>query len=443
MGGMAGRGAGGRGRRDYLDFDWDTSSTGSGDDLADGSKYEDFLKQEQRVVRAPERPFVNPYGNNNGSYSGGGGGYGYNARRRTMSRPLNGNSWGGDRYDQLDEDDYDYFDEEPGPPPPRVTEKRYLNGKHVLTNTEITAPLLRLIGAAKEQIGMKPLEEALRMANGQDMDLILINPEQAPPVARIIQWSKYKFELEQGVKERKSKATIQETKEVRLKPKTDDHDLDTKARMSAKFLEKGDKVKVTMRFEGRQLQFKEQGKEVLLKFIDDIGEAGKIEGPLNFKSGTYTVMMVPSKQGGGGGGGGGGGASSKRDDDDAPSAAAAPSSAPPAGAPPPLPQSPASGPAGAAPPLPPRPMPPAPPAAAPAGAPGAAPPGLAPHARPRPPVMPSAPGSAPPLPPPLMPQRPMGAPMPPVSRPPLPPSGPRPPPMPLRPVGAPVPGGRY
>lgn len=92
--------------------------------------------------------------------------------------------------DDIYEEEDLYFEDEEDDGMPKETEKRYMNGKHILTNLEITAPLLRVIGPAKEQMGMKSRDDALKMAVLMKMDIILINPEQAPPIARIIQWSK-------------------------------------------------------------------------------------------------------------------------------------------------------------------------------------------------------------------------------------------------------------
>ena len=131
---------------------------------------------------------------------------------------------------------------------PKETEKRFMNGKHILTNLEITAPLLRIIGPAKEQMGMKPRDDALKLAVQMKMDLILINPEQAPPIARIIQWSKYKFEFEQADKVKKSKVVVVETKEVKLTPKTDDNDVAIKMKAMLKFLGKSSQIPTSLSF---------------------------------------------------------------------------------------------------------------------------------------------------------------------------------------------------
>ncbi|KAG2428827.1 hypothetical protein HYH02_014239 [Chlamydomonas schloesseri] len=225
-----------------------------------------------------------------GGYSGGGymnGGGGYSTGRRSGGR----NSMRM-RYDDLTED----LDETEGEMPVVKVDRAVINGKTLQANHGITVKEVFVLGAGPERnpLGTMPTSRAQALADEAKEDLLLINPDASPPVARIISWSKYKYELEKGAKERKAKSTQQETKEVRLRPSTDSGDIAVKLKSCQKFLSKGDRVKLVMKFEGRELQFREQGKEVLLGFISELASVAKVEGPLNFKTGTYTIMLSPT-----------------------------------------------------------------------------------------------------------------------------------------------------
>lgn len=141
--------------------------------------------------------------------------------------------------------------------------------KDTLINGEIRAKELRVIGDNGEQIGVKSLQDALTIAESFDLDLVLVSPQANPPVARIMDYGKYRYELQKKEKEqRKNQKTIN-VKEVRLSPTIDDHDYETKLRQAIKFLEKGDKVKATIKFRGRSITHKDIGLQVLEDFIED------------------------------------------------------------------------------------------------------------------------------------------------------------------------------
>ncbi|PNW87768.1 hypothetical protein CHLRE_01g001550v5 [Chlamydomonas reinhardtii] len=225
-----------------------------------------------------------------GGYAGGGyingGGGGYSSGRRSGRNSMRM------RYDDLTDD----VDETDGEMPVVKVDRAIINGKTLQANHGITVKEVFVLGAGPDRapLGAMPTSRAQALADEAKEDLLLINPDASPPVARIIAWSKYKYELEKGAKERKAKSTQQETKEVRLRPSTDSGDLAVKIKSCQKFLAKGDRVKLVMKFEGRELQFREQGKEVLLGFIAELASVAKVEGPLNFKTGTYTIMLQPT-----------------------------------------------------------------------------------------------------------------------------------------------------
>jgi len=173
------------------------------------------------------------------------------------------------------------------------SQERSVNGKPLLINSEIRAQVVRLLSGegGKDMLGVKPYKEAIQMAMALGMDLVLLNAEAVPPLCRVVSWSKYKFEVEKENKQKVVRAVTVETKEVRLRPGTDSNDLNTKLKSASKFLQKGHKVKLVMKFEGRELQFKEQGKLLMLKFLEDLSAVGKVDGAMNFKAATYTVLV--------------------------------------------------------------------------------------------------------------------------------------------------------
>jgi translation initiation factor IF-3 len=143
-------------------------------------------------------------------------------------------------------------------------------------NEGITAPIVRVVGDGLEAKVCK-LEEALRMAHAMELDLVEISPQSEPPVCKIIDYSKFRYEQKKKQKEIKSKSQKHIVKEIRLGPNTDEHDLNFKIKHAIKFLQEGAKVKVYVHFLGRTIIFKERGELLLLKFAQALEEYGKIE----------------------------------------------------------------------------------------------------------------------------------------------------------------------
>lgn len=143
-------------------------------------------------------------------------------------------------------------------------------------NEGITAPIVRVVGDGLEAKVCK-LEEALRMAHAMELDLVEISPQSEPPVCKIIDYSKFRYEQKKKQKEIKSKSQKHIVKEIRLGPNTDEHDLNFKIKHAIKFLQEGAKVKVYVQFLGRTIIFKERGELLLLKFAQALEEYGKIE----------------------------------------------------------------------------------------------------------------------------------------------------------------------
>ena len=138
-------------------------------------------------------------------------------------------------------------------------------------------------------------KDAQMMANSKNLDLVKISPNANPPVCKIMDYGKYKYEQARKEKESKKKQKVVTVKEVRLRPGIEANDLNTKANQAMKFLKKGDKVKVELRFRGRELGHKDIGKEVMLKFIDIVKEFGEPTKAPAFEGNNMVVMIDPKK----------------------------------------------------------------------------------------------------------------------------------------------------
>jgi translation initiation factor IF-3 len=143
-------------------------------------------------------------------------------------------------------------------------------------NNRIQARQVRLVGENVET-GVYALDDALRMAREQNLDLVEISPKAEPPVCRIVDYSKFKYELKKKQRERKAKTQKVVTKEIRFGPNTDDHDFEFKVKHAKSFLEGGAKVKAYVHFVGRTIVFKERGEVLLLKFAQALEDVAKVE----------------------------------------------------------------------------------------------------------------------------------------------------------------------
>ncbi|MCR8745592.1 translation initiation factor IF-3 [Romboutsia lituseburensis] len=167
--------------------------------------------------------------------------------------------------------------------------------KELAINDQIRDKEIRVISDSGEQLGIMAAKEAQIMANNKNLDLVMISPNAAPPVCKIMDYGKHKYEQSRKEKEaRKNQKTVT-IKEVRLRPGIESNDLNTKANNAIKFLKKGDKVKVELRFRGRELGHKDIGKEVMLKFIDIVKEFGEPTKAPAFEGNSMVVMIDPKK----------------------------------------------------------------------------------------------------------------------------------------------------
>ncbi|UBM58861.1 translation initiation factor IF-3 [Marinilongibacter aquaticus] len=159
-------------------------------------------------------------------------------------------------------------------------------------NERIRVPEVRLVGDNVEQ-GVYPIDKAKEIAKQQGLDLIEIVPNSKPPVCRVLDYSKFKYEQKKKQKELKAKQQKTVIKEIRFGPNTDDHDFNFKLKHAEGFLKEGSKVKAFVHFVGRQIVFKEKGYELLFKFLEALEEVGKAEAPPKLEGKRLTVILAP------------------------------------------------------------------------------------------------------------------------------------------------------
>lgn len=170
------------------------------------------------------------------------------------------------------------------------------NKTEELVNENIRFKEVLLIDNQGEQVGVISSREALDMAIEKNLDLVCVAPKGNPPVCKIIDYGKYRFEIQKKAKEAKKNQKIQDTKEVRLSPVIDTHDIETKLKNARKFIEKGDRVKVSMRFRGRQMAHTEIGLEVMNKFLEGIEDVVVVEKKPKLEGNTMIMYIAPQKK---------------------------------------------------------------------------------------------------------------------------------------------------
>ena len=155
---------------------------------------------------------------------------------------------------------------------------------------------MRVIGADGEQVGVPSRDEALGMAQELGLDLVEIQPTADPPVCRIMDFGKYKFELQKKANLAKKKQKQVEIKEMKFRPGTDDGDFDVKMRAIRRFLEEGDKVKINLRFRGRELAHIDLGDAMLARIAKEVGEDGVVEQRSRVEGRVMSMMISPKKK---------------------------------------------------------------------------------------------------------------------------------------------------
>lgn len=162
-----------------------------------------------------------------------------------------------------------------------------------LLNEEIREPEVRLISEEGEQLGVMSGEQALRIAEEREMDLVLISPQAKPPVCKIMDYGKYRFEQSKREKEAKKNQRVVEIKEIRLSPNIDVHDFDTKVGHARKFLAAGNKVKVSIRFRGREMTHTDLGLTTMAQFADDCADIASVEKPAKLEGRQMLMFLAP------------------------------------------------------------------------------------------------------------------------------------------------------
>jgi translation initiation factor IF-3 len=160
-------------------------------------------------------------------------------------------------------------------------------------NQEIMVPRVRLVDERGEMVGVVTRNEALQRATDAGLDLVEVAANADPPVVKILDFGKYKYEEQKRKNEARKKQKVIEIKEIKLRPGIDDHDYEVKMRSMVKFIEEGDKVKVTMRFRGRELAHQELGMNVLMRVRDDLDKTAKIEQHPRMEGRQMTMVLSP------------------------------------------------------------------------------------------------------------------------------------------------------
>ncbi|WP_215905864.1 translation initiation factor IF-3 [Hartmannibacter diazotrophicus] len=160
-------------------------------------------------------------------------------------------------------------------------------------NREIRIPEVQLIGEEGENLGVIPTQEALAMAAEAGLDLVEISPNAQPPVCKILDFGRYKFLSQKKAAEARKKQKVVEIKEIKMRPNIDDHDYGVKMKAMERFFEEGDKVKVTLRFRGREMAHQDLGYKLLMKVKEETGEIAKVETEPRLEGRQMVMMLSP------------------------------------------------------------------------------------------------------------------------------------------------------
>lgn len=170
------------------------------------------------------------------------------------------------------------------------------SSKKAITNEQITSDPVRLVGAEGEQVGIVPLSEALAAAEAATMDLVLIAGDSEPPVCKVMDYGKHVFEAKKQKSAQKKKQKRTQVKEIKFRPGTEEGDYRVKLRNLTRFLENGDKAKVTLRYRGREMAHQEIGMELLKRVEADLAELGAVEQFPKMEGRQLTMVIAPKKK---------------------------------------------------------------------------------------------------------------------------------------------------
>lgn len=165
--------------------------------------------------------------------------------------------------------------------------------KGLRINDRIRIKEVRVISPDGTQLGIMPIEQALQTAYSQNLDLVEVAPEARPPVCRIMDYGKYRYEQSKKAREAKKKQTVIELKEIKLRPKTEEHDFQFKARHAERFLKEGNKAKITMMFRGREMIRMDRGKALLDRFVEALKEVAVVEQAPKIEGRNMTLILAP------------------------------------------------------------------------------------------------------------------------------------------------------
>lgn len=165
----------------------------------------------------------------------------------------------------------------------------------LMINEQIRDKEIRLVGENGEQLGVMSAREAMNLAKEAELDLVKIAPTAKPPVCKIIDYGKYRYELARKEKEAKKKQKTIDVKEVRLSPNIEDNDLNTKIGAARKFIEKGDKVKITLRFRGREMAHMQNSRHILDDFAEKLSDVAVVEKPAKLEGRSMTMFLTEKR----------------------------------------------------------------------------------------------------------------------------------------------------
>ena len=170
------------------------------------------------------------------------------------------------------------------------------NAKELQMNEDIREPQIRVVGSDGEQLGVMSSEEALRKAYDEGLDLVMMAPQATPPVCKIMDYGKYRFERDKKEKEARKKQQVVEVKEIQLSYRIDTHDFETKVKHALRFLGEGNKVRVVLRFRGREMSHLTMGSELMTRFEEACAELGSVDKKPVLDGRLMTMIIVPIKK---------------------------------------------------------------------------------------------------------------------------------------------------
>lgn len=163
-------------------------------------------------------------------------------------------------------------------------------------NLQIRVLTVRVVGPEGEQLGVMPTEEALNKAREMNMDLVEVAPKADPPVCKIMDYGKFRYQQQKRAHEAKKKQTVIQLKEVKIRPKIDEHDFQFKLKHARRFLEGGDKAKVSVMFRGREIVHRDLGRKLLDRFIKEIEDIGEVESMPKMEGRNMTMVLMAKSQ---------------------------------------------------------------------------------------------------------------------------------------------------